>query len=337
MECDLLIEQTSAGPGVEGWTPQNLEAAYKLPSSSKGFGQVVAIVDAFDNPNVASDLAQYRSHFELGTAKLAKFNQYGAMRKYPRGNTGWGAEIDLDVEMVSASCPHCTIYLIEANNAVTRNLYAAEREAAKLGAHIITNSWGGNDGNASRGAFDWQHVTYLASSGDDGYGMQDPADYDSVVSVGGTILSYSASGYSERVWSGTGAGCSSVSKPWWQHDPRCSNRTGNDVSAVAAEVAEYDSFGTDGWIVAGGTSVSSPLLAGVFALAGNAKYEDGGETFWRLKKSERNQYLHYISRGSVLGCPQRFVDTYLCEAGTNQFGTYSGPAGWGTPNGIGAF
>ena len=91
--------------------------------------------------------------------------------------------------MVSATCPKCTIYLIESNDNSARSLYAAEKEAVKLGAHIVSNSWGGGYGGPSGGAFDASGVTYLASAGDDGYGIQDPADYDSVVSVGGTVLS----------------------------------------------------------------------------------------------------------------------------------------------------
>ena len=79
-------------------------------------GQIVAIVDSYDNPNVASDLAKYRSHYGLPKAKFYKYNQDGQQSHYPKGNTGTGVEIDLDVEMVSASCPNCTIYLIESND-----------------------------------------------------------------------------------------------------------------------------------------------------------------------------------------------------------------------------
>ncbi len=121
-------------------------------------------------------------------------------------------EIDLDVQMVSAVCPKCTIYLIEADDNYTNNLYAAEMEAVKLGAHIVSNSWGGGGGSPSGGAFDHPHVTYLASSGDGGFGMQDPADYDNIISVGGTILQKSGSTYTEQTWPDTGGGCSVVAE-----------------------------------------------------------------------------------------------------------------------------
>ncbi len=65
---------------MAGWGPSDLQAAYDLPSSSKGSGQVVAIVDAYDNPNVASDLAEYRSHFGLPAANFTKYSQNGQLK-----------------------------------------------------------------------------------------------------------------------------------------------------------------------------------------------------------------------------------------------------------------
>ncbi|MBV8530856.1 MAG: S8 family serine peptidase [Candidatus Eremiobacteraeota bacterium] len=336
MQCDALILNKRLGPAVPGWTPANLEAAYNLPSSSKGAGNVVAVVDAFDNPNVASDLAEYRSYFGLPTATFYKYNQTGQQGSYPKGNQGWGVEIDLDVQMVSAACPNCTIYLIEANTNSSRNLYDAEKEAVKLGARVITNSWGGGGGGPAHGAFS-ASAAYLASAGDGGYGMQDPADYKTVISVGGTLLSQSGSTYSERVWPSSGGGCSVVNKPTWQHDPDCAKKTGNDVSAVAMGVAEYDTYGYSGWFTVGGTSVSSPLIAGVFGLAGNGNKQDGGKNFWKLSKRKLKKDLHAITTGQVMGCPPSLSGSYLCVAGTGQYGQYSGPSGWGTPKGIGAF
>jgi subtilase family serine protease len=338
MQCDALIEQKNAiGRTVPGWTAPDLESWYNLPSSSKGSGQIVAVVDAFDNPNVATDLAAYRSEFGLPTANFTKYNQYGQTSNYRRANWGGGVFIDPEVEMVSASCPNCTIYLFESKNNSGRSLYTAEKEAVKLGAHVITNSWGGGAGGPQHGAFNSPGVTYLASAGDGGYGMQDPADYDTVVSVGGTVLTQSGSKYSEAVWTSSGGGCSVVKKPSWQHDPKCTFRTGNDVAAVAWNAAEYDTYGYSGWITIGGTSVSSPFVAGVFGLAGNATKQLGGRNIWKLRKGQVAKDLHYISSGSVVGCPTSLMGTYLCEAGTGQYKTYSGPAGWGTPDGIGAF
>jgi hypothetical protein len=341
--CFALIQSaTRVGPAVAGWGPADFQARYALPSATKGSGQIVAIVDAFDNPNVASDLATYRSNFGLGTASFTKYNQEGQIGNYPSGDEGWGGEIDLDVEMVSAVCPKCTIYLVEANSNNSSDLDAAEAEAVTLGAHITSNSWGCYGSNAcdDQSDFDAPGVTYVAASGDGGYNENgSPESFASVVAVGGTVLSKSGSTYSETVWEDAGGGCSSdggssgIPKPAWQHDPACAYRTDTDVSAVAWQVAEYDSYGYGGWITIGGTSVASPLIAGVYGLAGNASAQHAGQRIWRLKKHKRDEVLHAITSGSDGSCG----GSYLCTAGTGQYKTYSGPSGWGTPDGTGAF
>jgi subtilase family serine protease len=158
--------------------------------------------------------------------------------------------------------------------------------------------------------------------------------FSTVVSVGGTYLWEDGAKYKEWVWDGTGSGCATgISKPDWQRDPDCPYRTDNDIAAVPFNVAEYDTYNLGGWITVGGTSVSSPLIGGIFGLAGNASSYDAGKTFWTLKKRQLKQDFHQITVGNNGSCDGE----YLCTAGTGQFGTYSGPPGWGTPNGIGAF
>jgi len=337
MQCEALILNRGFGPMVNGWGPADFQAAYKLPSSKKGTGVTVAVVDAFDNPNVTSDLTTYRDQFNLGKVKFNKYNQRGQKKNYPQGNTGWGVEIDLDVQMVSAACPKCTIDLIESDDNYGNNLYAAEKEAVKLGATIITNSWGGG-GSPSGGAFDHKGITYLASAGDSGYGMQDPADYDNVLSIGGTLLHKNSTGYTESVWPDSGGGCSVVTKPSWQKDPKCSKHTVNDIAAVAYGVALYDTYGNNGWGEVGGTSVSSPLLAGVFALAADAKQgHQGGKAFWTASGKTIKKGMHTKIAGTLNHCPSQYTGTYICDGDTGQYKTYSGPAGWGSPNGVSAF
>jgi subtilase family serine protease len=335
-QCDVLLENAVHPNGghhnVSGWTATQLESYYKLPYKTDGAGQIVAVVDAYDNPNVASDLGTYRSMFGLGTANFTKYNQNGQQSNYPRGSTGWGVEIDLDTQMVSVACPLCAIYLVEANSSNWSDLETAEKEAVTLGATIVTNSYGGS--GASESDYDTPGITYLASAGDSGYGLEDPATFQSVVAAGGTQL-FKTGQYNETVWNDSGGGCSSTheAKPSWQTDPDCPYRTGNDASALAANAAEYDSYSYGGWITVDGTSISSPLLAGVFGLAGNATSQDGGKNLWMLTKKQQKKDLHYVKAGADGGCNNE----YLCKAGTKQFGRYSGPGGWGTPNGIGAF
>lgn len=343
MHC-LALVRTDIAPNIQaqvgGLTPTDFQKAYSLPSSG-GSGQTVAIVDAYDNPNVAKDLKTYRAHFGLPTVKFTKYNQKGQTKNYPTGDKGWGLEIDLDVDMVSASCPKCTIDLIEANSPYSSDLTTAEAEAQSLGAHIITNSWGGScKGTCGySGSFNTPGIVYLASSGDGGYGVIWPSQLGSVVAVGGTQLiadKKTKRGWTEKVWVGAGGGCSTAPKPSWQHDPKCTHRTVADVSADAAPAtgaAEYDSYQYGGWVVVGGTSLSSPLTAGIYGLAGNASSQNAGERFWTLTKKHRNKDLNAVTVGSDGSCG----GSYLCTAGTHQYGDYAGPIGWGTPRGIGAF
>ncbi len=341
----LALIRTDITPQIDpaakplGLSPADIQAAYALPSASKGSGQTVAIVDAFDNPNIVSDLKIYRAHFGLPAGHFTKYNQVGETKNYPKGKAGWGGEEDLDVDMVSATCPNCDIILIEANSSSSKHLYAAEDEAVKLGAHIISNSWGGSC-NGCRSHFETPGVVYLASSGDGGYGSIAPSQLASVVSVGGTSLSPNKSakrGWNEGVWVGAGGGCSTAKKPSWQQDPDCKGRTDTDVSAAAdpdaGGAAVYDTYGEGGWILVGGTSESSPLTAGIYGLAGNANKQTAGKAFWTLGPEQRKKDLWPITVGSDGLCG----GSYLCTAGTDQFHDYSGPAGWGSPNGIGAF
>jgi hypothetical protein len=319
--CLALIESSSApGPLVAGWGPPSIQARYKLPSTKQGSGQIVATIDAYDNPNVATDLAVYRKEYGLGTAKFYKYNQEGQQSNYPSANAGWGVEGDLDAEMISASCPLCTIYLVEANSPEGSDLQAAEAEAVKLGAHIVSNSWicYGSLNCVDQKDFDAKGVEYLAAAGDDGQGQEGaPMAFDSVAAIGGTVLSGSGSGYEEMPWSGSGGGCiTGVKKPKWQHDKVCTGRATNDAAALAWDLAEYDSYGYGGWFTVGGTSAASPLLGGVFGLAGNASQQDGGRTFWQ-KAHQKD--LYDLCGSSCL------------------FDTYQYSTGWGSPDGIGAF
>jgi subtilase family serine protease len=327
-QCDALVGP-SIDPTVSGITEPDILAAYGL-SQTGGKNQKVAIVDAYDNPNAASDLAAYRSYFSLPPAKFAKYNQTGQTTNYPPADASWGLEEDLDIEMVSVSCPLCTIYLVEATTNNSTDLSAAEVEAVKLGATVVSNSYGG--GGFVESAYDHKGITYVASAGDQGYGMVFPASYSSVVSVGGTELTSDTSkrGYSEVVWPHSGAGCASEKKPPWQKDPGCVTRMGNDVSAVAENVAEYDTYDRSGWFAIAGTSISSPLIAGIFGEAGNSTKQDGGKVFW-TKKAQAHLYPVLVgSDGSCGG-------SYFCTAGTKQYGNYSGPGGWGSPDGDKAF
>lgn len=359
VQCHVLREtgvnpSCSPSGGTCGWRPIDLETRYKLaPSLGNGRGTVVALIELGDLASAATDLATYRKTFKLGKAPFKKFNQYGQQSDYPEScqDFSWCVETDLDIQMVSASCPKCTIYLIEGGNCsgVVCGLEGAESAAVKLGAKIISNSWGcsslyygENCGDSDFPKyFDTPGVAFLASSGDSGYPeIQWPAALANVLAVGGTQLAGgSGSTYSETVWDGTGAGCATTTKkPKWQHDPDCTGRTIADISAQAGcspGVAEYTST-YSGWVGACGTSVAAPLTAGIVALAGNASSITGGKSFWELSAKKHKTELNVITSGTDGNC-----DNYICQAGLSKkdggYKTYSGPAGWGSPDGITAY
>ena len=338
---------------TSGYSPQNLASAYKWAdptgSSWTSNGHTVAIVDAYDNPSAESDLQVYRSQFGLPPCSSAngcfrKVNQTGGTAP-PTGDTGWGQEIDLDIEMVSAVCPSCKILLVEASSNSFADLGAAVNEAVALGATEISNSYGGGEflgetGSTYAGPYNHPKIAITASSGDGGYGVETPAAYNTVVGVGGTSLSTAANarGWSESAWNGAGSGCSAyVSKPSWQTDAGCSRRTVADVSAVAdpnTGVAVYDTYGSTGgnnWYVFGGTSVASPIIASVYALAGNASTVD----YAAKLPYAHTASLFDVTSGSNGRCThgRNTSAAYLCTAGTG----YDGPTGLGTPNGTGGF
>jgi subtilase family serine protease len=308
-----------------------------LPSATAGKGQTVAIVDANDDPRAEADLRVYRSKFGLPACTTAnrcfeKVDQYGGMN-YPSADQGWSGEVSLDLDMVSAICPNCHILLVEANSASFDDLGASVNTAVRLGAKEISNSYGAQEDSQSTQQFahDYNHsgVIITASAGDDGYGVELPSSFKTVVAVGGTSLSRESNtrGWTEVVWSGTGSGCSRyVSKPTWQQDQGCSRRTVADVAAVAdpaTGVAVYDTYGAPGWEVFGGTSASSPIIASIYALAGNAAKVGPAYLYSHAKN------LNPVVEGSNGIC----APAYLCTAGVG----YNGPAGLGTPHGIGAF
>src|SRR6185437_789388 len=161
--CDALVRTDRGAKAVQpnalpaGLGPTDLQSAYKLPSSTAGSGQTVAIVDAQDDPNAESDLATYRSTYGLPACTTAngcfrKVNQNGATSPLPAADAGWAGEIALDIEMVSAVCPQCNILLVEASSPTTANLGTAVNTAVALGAIAVSNSYGGPESSSDPSA-----------------------------------------------------------------------------------------------------------------------------------------------------------------------------------------
>jgi subtilase family serine protease len=348
--CLAQVETDAAGAPLAtapsaGYGPAQLRGAYSLTTAtSAGAGQTVAIVDAYNDPNAESDLNQYRGAFGIAACTTAngcfrKVNQSGNASPLPASDPGWSEEISLDLDMVSAICPNCNILLVEAKSASLTNLGLATSEAAALGATEISNSYGGSESGVSSYAKYYKHpgIAITASAGDDGYAVEFPASAPTVTAVGGTSLTLSGTTRSrETAWNGTGSGCSrtfaqpTLQTPVLPTAGVCSRRVVGDVSAVAdpgTGVAVYDSYQESGWLVFGGTSVSSPIIASVYALAGNAGTDSG--TALPYSRGHEGSNLYDVTSGTNGSCG----GTYLCKAGPG----YDGPTGLGTPIGTGAF
>jgi subtilase family serine protease len=258
--------------------------------------------------------------------------------------------MSLDLDMASVGCGNCRVLLVEATSSSLTDIGAAEQTAANMGANAISNSFS-TQGELGTTAYDFYFnhagVAVTASTGDNGYVGGWPSDIPTVIGVGGTSLSRSASGsrgWVESAWSGGGSWCSGYeSEPAWQQglvktDPSgsvCVNRTTADVSADAdpnTGVAVYDTYSQPGWLEVGGTSVSSPLIASLYAAAGDAL---GNSSYpypakWTYAHAGS---LNDVTGGSNGSCwPANSDPYYLCHAVAG----YDGPTGLGTPNGLGA-
>lgn len=337
-------------------TPAYLQQAYDLSYLSQTAGittpPTIAIVDAFGDPTAESDLAAYRSEFGLSPCSSAsgcftEYDQTGGTSYPTETNTDWELETSIDLDAVSALCPNCHIDLIEANSDQVTDLAAAQAEAGSLpGVTVISDSWdvalsGWNAREfASSGQYSFQGITTIAASGDYGYpGAHNndfPAALPDVTAAGGTTLvPASTSGvqsvreFTETAWSGAGSGCNfAVTKPTWQTDTGCKGRSYADVSADAdpeTGMQIYDSANPGNpWVVAGGTSLASPLIAAYYAVVGSAGQ---GPSWPYLNASALND----PSSGSNIGAagPCTATLSYICNAGPG----YDGPTGIGSISG----
>jgi Domain of unknown function DUF11 len=345
-----------AFPGAaDGYGPADLQSAYGLQSAAavEGGGATVAIIDAYNDPNAAKDLATYRSAAGLPACTTAngcfeQLNELGQPKPLPpnagtrgRASRGWDVEESLDVDMVSAICPRCRIALIEANSSNDSDLDTAADTGVSL-ANFESNSYGGSESAgepAEDAIYDHPGKVITAAAGDEGYQVDYPAASPYVTAVGGTSLqpADNARGWAETAWGpdagsgSTGSGCSRYEpKPAWQTDAGCARRTVADVSADAdpeTGVAVYDTYSQGGWVEAGGTSASTPIITAVYALAGTPKPGTNPASYPYRDPGALNDVTS--GTNSASSC----TPVYLC---TGELG-YDGPTGLGTPNGIDAF
>ncbi len=333
-----------------GYGPPHIRSAYQLPFGA-GRGRTVAIVSAFHYPTAEADLAQYRSTYGLPPCTTANgcFDQVYATGTQPPVDSGWALESALDIDAVSASCPACNIVLVEAASDTIIDLLNAVT-VARTGvpnvsppAKFISMSWGDGENPVQPVIdptyFDFPGIAFVGSSGNTGGVTNWPAVSKFVTGVGGTTLNQIPGpipgpqrnrprNWYESAWSGTGCGCSLFQpKPPWQTDTICpGSRTSADVAALANPGTPFAVYTTTptptndtGWLQVGGTSVAAPLVAGMYALAGNPGPND------------RPNSYPYANRGA-------FWDINLGTAGTFSATLgYDAPSGVGSPRGVRGF
>jgi subtilase family serine protease len=274
----LVVNSIASGP--TGISPAKVRHAYGFDQlAQNGSGKTIYIIDAYNDPNISSDLASFDSYY--GLAAPPSFKVEYAQGTKPTTDPGWALEMSLDVEWAHAIAPKANIVLVEALTSSFTNMYGAVDYAVKQGAHIVSMSWGSSDasGESSYDShFEKSGVTFLAAAGDSGGQVLYPSAAPYVVSVGGTTLNVSSTGTyeSESAWSSGGGGPSKYEpEPGYQksYSISLSGRGTPDVAYDAnpgTGFPVYDSvpgFGHRGWFQVGGTSAGAPQWAALVALA----------------------------------------------------------------------
>ncbi len=301
----LFYARPAAASGPDPLSPTQIINAYNLFSTTNGAGTTIAIVDAYDDPTIVSDLATFSSSFHLPNANLIEHKMATTINT----DGGWAFEISIDVEWAHAIAPQATILLVEANsNSLTDLLAAVNYATSYPGVVAVSMSWGGSE-FSNEHVYDSNFVkpgiVFFASIGDNGSGVEWPSGSPNVVSVGGTTLNLDSNGavISETAWSGSGGGVSAYEQqPSYQtiYGLTYPNRATPDVSYDAdlnTGVFVYDTTpyqGSTGWWDAGGTSVGAPQWAAIQALSQTS----GDSNFYQDAKQSSPSYFRDITSGS---------------------------------------
>lgn len=350
----------AANSSFAGYTPQQLQAAYGIPATITlngqqelpGTGETIAIVDAYNDPNIARDLATFDAKYGLAPANLTVVNQNGSTSNLPANNASWAVEEALDVEWAHAVAPGATIVLVEANSGSLSDLLAAVNTASQM-SNVVSMSWGSsefpNETNYDK-YFTTPGVTYVAAAGDSSayFGPEWPASSPNVLAVGGTTLNLTSSNTiaSETAWSasysryygieGGGGGISSYeSTPAFQSQNGVSygGRSTPDVAWDAnpsTGVSVYDSYDEPGWGYVGGTSAGAPAWAGIVAIADQQYVADGGTGSLSTSQVENTLYQAYSGKVGT-GYSTYFNDITSGNNGYQATTGYNLAAGLGSP------
>lgn len=340
------VNPNATNTTASGKTPAVVRHAYGFDQlANQGTGQTIAIVDAYDDPNIEADLGVFSSKFGLAACTSANgcFKKVYAAGHAPSADSGWAMEISLDVEWAHAIAPQAKIILVEAASSGFTDLMAAVDAATRSGATVVSMSFGGSEFNGETyydSHFRTAGVTFVASSGDSGYGVEYPAASQYVMSVGGTTLNVDAYGnyVGETAWSGSGGGLSAYepetsAQSQWPL-PYAGKRGAPDVSYDAnpsTGFAVYDSVAysnQSGWFQIGGTSAGAPQWAGLVAIANGTRAASGKANLggaynavYTAAKSNYTSSVHDVASGTNGSCGS------VCTSG----GGYDYVTGLGSP------
>jgi len=286
------------GPGQPpGFSPQQISQAYGFNQiyfnngtiKGDGTGQTIAIVDAYNQPNIASDLHTFDVTYGLADPPSFRVVNQNGGANLPAADQGWGLEISLDVEWAHAMAPGANILLVESNTNSYSDLFTAVNYARyQPGVSVVSMSWGGGEWS-SESFFDpdlttpagHAGVTFVASSGDSGSSgaPEFPSASPNVLAVGGTQLTTDAAGHylSEVGWNGSGGGVSTAEgQPSYQQSTVNTRgfRAVPDVSyngSSNSPFAVYDTSSYGGWLQVYGTSAGAPQWASLLAIANQGR------------------------------------------------------------------
>ncbi|MHB8636694.1 MAG: S53 family peptidase [Fimbriimonadaceae bacterium] len=341
----LVRGASTRSSGPSGLVPNQLYKAYGVPLNSGH--EAIAIVDAYNYPTALNDFNFFSTTFHLPTENSmtatsdtnSVFQVVYASGTVPLDDAGWGQEMAVDCEWAHAMAPQAKIYLVEAASSNLSDLMAAVNVAKQLnGVRQVTLSFGSVEDACSLVNYDatflQNGVAFFASAGDTSGERDFPAESMNVVAVGGTTLTVAGDGsrISEIAWNSTGGGPSQFEpRPVFQDVIEATvqgYRANADIAAVGdpqTGVSVYDSLpyqGSSGWQVFGGTSTSTPIVAGMANASGSSR-----------NSSQAQNAALYAALGS-----SAFHDITI---GTS--GIFSAGPGWdyltgvGTPNGLGGF
>jgi hypothetical protein len=331
------LSNIMATPSAVLYAPGQIRTAYQfnsLPAQDQGAGETIAIVDAYSDPNIVSDLATADVYADIpAPPSFTIINQKGASSPLPAGNTNWGVEISLDVEWAHSMAPAANLLLVEANSSSLADLLTAVDTAASYpGVAVVSMSWGSSEFSSETSYdsnFTTHGVTFVASSGDSGGVVEWPAASPNVLSVGGTTLSLNSNNTwkSETAWSGSGGGVSSYEpSPSYQSGMGYPRRATPDVSYDAnpnTGLYIYDTYGYGGVMGVGGTSAGAPQWAALVAIAD----EMAGHNL-----SGASQTLPAVYNAAHTAYSSNFHDITSGSAGRNHAGTgFDLVTGWGSP------